>query len=82
MDFRCSDRSSTPRKVRLLIPKLSIKDDINFNTLLPVAGMAEWISHSYSDGRVVGSKPADGRKGKSEKVIPGMRKWGELEEKR
>ncbi len=67
MDFRCSDRSSTARKVRVLISKLSIKGDINFNTLLPAAGMAEWISHSNSDRRVVGSKPAVGRKGELEK---------------
>ncbi len=71
MDFRSSDRSSTLRKVRLLISKLSIKNDINFNTLLSAAGMAEWISHSISKRRFLSSKPTDGeevsrKKGKSE----------------
>ncbi len=27
--------------------------------------MAEWVSHLTSDGRVVGSKPTDGRKDES-----------------
>ena len=73
MGFRCSDCSSTPRKVRLLVSKLSIKNDINFKPLLSAAGMAEWVSHSNSERTVVGSKPAVGIKGELEK--------GKLEEK-
>ncbi len=62
-DCRISDRSSIPRKVKILISKHLIENDINFKPLLPAAGMAEWVSHSYSDRRVVGSKPAVGGKG-------------------
>ncbi len=53
---RCSDRCSTPRKVGLLISKLSIKNDINLNPLLSAAGMAEWVSHLTLGQRFQGSK--------------------------
>ncbi len=71
MDFSCSDRSSTRRAARILISKLSIKNDINFNTILLAAGMAEWVSNSISKRRFLSSKPTDGEnvsreKGKSE----------------
>ncbi len=63
--LKISYRSSTPRKVRILISKLSIKNDINFIPLLPAAGMAEWVSHSNNDQRVPSSKPAVGEEGES-----------------
>ncbi len=80
MGLKCSDRSSTPREVTILISKLSIKDDINFNTLLSSAGMAEWISHSISKRGFLSSKPTVGEKVSRKWSGVGRRK-GESEEK-
>ncbi len=63
-----------------MISNFSIENDINFKPFLPAAGMAEWISHSNSGRRVVGSKPAaDSRRRKGESEERGVEEGGDGE---